>query len=652
MKKRIIIFFSMALLLSFGVNAQTLSTDTFNTANANLPAVGSNFNVPVDAASIGDVFTLTVFVEYDNTILSYTGSTNAIANTIVTEQTSSVIKILIGDFPNQSTIADGKLVDLQFDFLGGETDLTFHTSNYGSYKSNILLITYLPFDFSNADVTNGAVDGDFYAATISGGDWDTGSNWTTGTVPNTWANVTVASGTETTSGAAASANSLTIEQGGQLSSTSTLDVAGDFTIESNASGSGSFIDNGTLTVSGATSADCYVTSGQWHGLAAPVSGETFNSMWGTGYLVWVKEYDEAANDYSFITDLATPIGDMKGWMTWIETGAPAQTFNFAGPFRNGTVAGTIEHAALGHNFVGNPYTSAIDWEAATGWTKTNLYDAIYVYNNGNWAEYVGGVGANGGTQYIAMSQGFFVQVSSGTGALEMTNDVCVHNGVSYLKSQEDIGQIIRLELTDGDLTDESVIRFIDGATSEYDGNFDANKFFSFNADYPQIYSTANDLMAINSLPMDAKEGVVAMDVRGVDGNSMTISVTEAVDFEKLYLKDEFTEDIVNLKEESYTFTYDADITDRFTILFGITGLEEESVISKDLAKVYASDQNINIVLEDVNQANISVFNILGQTVVTTYTNDKLTRIPVTKSGYYFVQVTNGERSSTKKVFIK
>ena len=108
--KRIIIFFTMILLFGFGVNAQTLSTDTFNQANGNMPAVGANFDVPVDVTGIGTMYTLTVYVEYDNTVLTYTGSANAVPNAAISEQTANVIKIEVGDFPNSSTIADGKLV--------------------------------------------------------------------------------------------------------------------------------------------------------------------------------------------------------------------------------------------------------------------------------------------------------------------------------------------------------------------------------------------------------------------------------------------------------------------------------------------------------------------------------------------------------------
>lgn len=280
--KKIIIFFSLALLLGFGVNAQTLSTDTFNTTNANLPAVGSNFDVPVDITGIGEIFSLTVYFEYDNTILNYIGFANAmVTNTVIDATVVGVIKVTaaaVAPF-TPVTFPDGKLLDLQFDFRGGDSDLTFWTTTYGTYPSSIFHTNFSTEDFTTEDVTNGSVDGDFYYATISGGDWDTGSNWSTGSVPNAWANVTVASGTETISGAGCSANRVTIEPGGELSCSSTLDIAGDFTIQSNASGSGSFIDNGTLTVGGTTSADCYVASGRWHGISAPVSGEDFNSMW-------------------------------------------------------------------------------------------------------------------------------------------------------------------------------------------------------------------------------------------------------------------------------------------------------------------------------------------------------------------------------------
>ena len=654
--KKIIIFLSMALFLSFGANAQTLSTDTFNSANGNLPAVGANFDVPVDVTSIGEIFTLTVYLEYDNTVLSYTGSANAIANTTVTEMTESVIKIIIGDFPNPSTIDDGTVVDLQFDFIGGNGDLTFHTSDYGAYVSSILQTDYSTWNFSDADVTNGGIEGGFYDATINGGDWHTATNWESGFVANAFANVTV-DGTVvrdhlvTTISADAVANDVTVIYGGELTLDAgfTLTATGDFLIESGASGSGSFINNGTLAVTGTQSAQCFVGDDLWHGIAAPVSGEDFNAMF-YNYTpeVWVSEFDEATGIYTPVSDLNTSMGDMKGWFSEIETGMGPLTHTFEGTYRTGTVSAAMLHAGNGWNFVGNAFTSAIDWDATSGWTKTNVNNAIYIYDGSTWLTYVDGAGT--GTQYIAMSQGFFVK-SSAAGTLQMTNEVCVHEPVLYLKSENSQQQIVELEVNDNGSIDGTVIRFADNATAGFDGDLDAYKLFTFENGYPQIFTTANGNMSINSLPFSVQEESVALDVTGTDGNTLTISVTEFGDVEELYLKDEFTGDVTNLKTASYTFVYDAEVSDRFTLVFfDITDVDEN--IASDNAKIYASDKNIQVILDGFERAEISVYNLLGQVVTAKSTTSLNTSIPMEKSGYYLVKVSDGENVITKKVFIK
>ena len=640
----------MVLFLGYGVNAQTLSTDTFNSANTNMPLVGNSFDVPIDVTSIGEIFTFTVYFEYDNAVLTWDGTfTNGLVpNITVTQHAEGVLKIIAsGAFPDGETVPDGVLLDLQFSYLGGFSDLSFWTIDNNSPYCKIVRTTFLVFDFTDTDVTNGSV-GEYI---ISGGDWNTASNWNSNAVPIASRDAFVVAGTETTIDAAAMCNNLTIEQGGQLTLNSTFDVDGDFTIESDVAGSGSFINNGTLTVTGTSSAECYVTNGTWHGIASPVSGETFASMYlGGSPEVWIKSYDEANNTYVGMFDTTQTIGDMEGWFTFVQTSGSPQTFSFEGPYRTGTVGGSMAYSNTGHNFVGNAFTSAIDWDAASGWTKTNMNNAIYVYNDGNWASYVGGNALNGGSRYIAMSQGFFVQANAAGASLTMDNDVCVHNGVGYLKSQNTEQEVVRLEIEDAGLVDEVLIVFRDGATEDYDGEFDAHKFFSFNADYPQIYSTANDFMSINALPLSAKESV-AMDVRGKDGNSLTISATEGEDFEYLILKDAVTGIDVNLKEKSYTFVYDTEVTDRFTLYFSPLGVNDNS-LSGDAVKIFAYDNNIQVVLKATDHANISVYNLLGQEVVTRSANANITSIPMNKSGYYLVKVSDGKSHSTQKVFIK
>jgi len=660
--KRLIIFLSMALFLSLGVSAQTLSTDTFNSANGNMPVVGANFNVPVNVTSIGDVLTLTVYLQYDPAVLNYTGSANAAYTTNVTNPSSGIIKVEVSDFPNTTTIADGKLIDIQFDFVGGTTSLTFGTfdSPAGGNKSNILHTDYTTSYFYDADVTNGAVEGGYTDNTISGGDWSTATNWSLGVVPNTWHNVTVNAGTETTLSSDAVAHNLTIAPGGQLTlGGHTLTLGGDMTMQSDATGDGSFIGEGTdVTVGGTTTVERYVTNGQWHGFSSPVSGATFVSTFHyNGTNVWVKEYDEATNTFSYIVDTNRVMDPLVGYYTWLQTSGSPQTFNYEGSLRSGTIGSSNNltntgwGADAGFNFVGNPFTSALDWDAASGWTKTNLDNAIYVYNGTSYASYVSGVSTNGGSQYIAMGQGFFVHVASaGTGTLQVDKQAAVHNTVAFMKSDNAESQIVRINLLDGSATDETVIRFSDDATDEFDGSLDAYKMFSYNTDYPQIYTGSDKMYSINSLPFDGSKSV-PLDVRGKEGDEMTITSVESDDIAFLNLKDNLTGVTTDLKANDYTFTYSSGVANRFELYFGFLGVNNTS--ETNYAKIYAVDNTIQVKLQGaVEHADVSVYNLLGQMIKSRTVSSTVSSITINMSGYYLVKVNDGAHITTQKVFIK
>jgi hypothetical protein len=62
----------------------------------------------------------------------------------------------------------------------------------------------------------------------------------------------------------------------------------------------------------------------------------------------------------------------------------------------------------GWNLIANPYPSAIDWDAASGWNKVNVNNAVYIYQADldQYSTYIAGVGVNGGSRFIASSQGF------------------------------------------------------------------------------------------------------------------------------------------------------------------------------------------------------------------------------------------------------
>ncbi len=475
-------------------------------------------------------------------------------------------------------------------------------------------------------------------------DWTSAANWNNG-VPNAAKNVFIPAGLDyyPTLLSAASCNNLTIE--------------------STASADGSLIGQSNLTVNGTTTIQRYTTAGTWHGISAPLAGDDFSSLYLNGNPdVWAKSYDEVTGQYIPASEIGTLLGDMKGWMVWIG-GSTAQTFDFNGTLRSGTVGPvTLTNSGPdplgdGYNFVGNPFPSAIDWEVIQP-TTTNLGAGIWIWDyvgdplddNKNWATYlIGGSFTNGGSKDIAMGQGFFVQVNpSSSEDFEISESAQLHSTASFMKEQTNIpANLIKLKLTDGTRYDESIIRLDPAATENYDFQYDMHKMFSWSEEQPQLYSTANNFMTVNALPFGTVS--VPMDVRGVDGNEMTIAIEEVTDFEQVYLSDDYTGVQTNLMENPYTFIYDAGQTDRFTVYFTIVGTTENQL---ENAQVYSFDKKIRVIIPMEMNAHVEVTNMLGQTVNEMDAHLGTHDINMAHGGYYLVTITGDNQRITRKVFIK
>jgi hypothetical protein len=480
-------------------------------------------------------------------------------------------------------------------------------------------------------------------------DWNTKTNWDIGFIPDVSMNVSIPTSSNnpvllTTS--YAHCWNLDVNSGASL------------TINSDASGQGTLICNGTS--SGDVSIECYTSSGQWHGIATPVVNQTANAFYLSGSPnVWLKEYNESANSYDNVTDLGTSLGTARGWMLWIENGASNHTYTFTGALYNATVtpSGSIVRSQAGedygYNFIGNPFSSAIDWKSSAGWTKTNIEDAIYVYNNGNWASYVGGSGTNGGSQNIAMNQGFFVQVKndgSTSGTMSMTKDVQVHNSVGFMKQQSLIEDytFIRLNLMDGNLSDETIIRLTEDATSQYDSEMDARKLFSLNKSYPQIYSTLDSKFSINSLPFET--GSISVDVTGVNDNQMTISLSETNNADQVYLIDELTGSQVDLTKNNYSFNYDDSFVNRFTVHLGVVDVDE---IYKEKTgySILGKRGKVEVYIPENDVVDIEIYSIMGMKLISKRNCSGIQTFNLNSGNYYIVKLNNSVITQSELVII-
>jgi hypothetical protein len=451
-------------------------------------------------------------------------------------------------------------------------------------------------------------------------DWFINNNWNPSGVPGSTTAVTIPGALTNypTINAATTAGSLTVASGASL------------------------LDNGNLAVSGSTTVERAYAGGEWHLISSPVANETADAFFG----LYLQNHTESTNAYTDITNPATPLNVMQGYALY---NAEPGTAQFNGLLNTGNVGAlnNVTRNNQGWNLVGNPYASYIDWDAASGWTKTNVDNATYRHvNSATWASYVGGVGANGGTRYIAPCQGFFIGVTDGQtiGTLNMNNSVRTHTSSPFYK--DEVADIVRLEVSGNGFTDETVIRFLSAATTGFDGEWDAHKLFGSVPSAPAIYSSENGKMSINSLPPATS---IPLGVYAGTSGEFTISATETTDFPDVILEDIALATFTNLKSKSYTFNYEVNSGDRFILHFSPTGVPENEA---DLVNIYSNQRDVYVSVPDNTSGEIIVYNLLGQEVAHTRITGSLNKLSLVNGNYYLVRVLGNDINVTRKIFVK
>ncbi|MBM3435605.1 MAG: hypothetical protein FJY07_05225 [Bacteroidetes bacterium] len=202
--------------------------------------------------------------------------------------------------------------------------------------------------------------------------------------------------------------------------TTTFNVGGNLVLEADATGYGSWIDNGYINVAkGIQEAQVAYDGLKWHMISAPIPTAVSGMFTG----LYLQKHAESTNLWSDIETTTEALNVGQGYALY-NTVAGTHKALFEKSFNTGGQNMSLTRNNQGWNAVGNPYPSAIDWDAASGWTKTNVANATYVENAGLWASYIAGAGTNGGSRYISPGQGFFVECTdAGGGTLAMTKDV-------------------------------------------------------------------------------------------------------------------------------------------------------------------------------------------------------------------------------------
>ena len=420
------------------------------------------------------------------------------------------------------------------------------------------------------------------------------------------------------------------------------------------------------TVTGTASAQRFLGADRYWYVTQPVS----SAVAGVFLHTWLFSYDETAGDWTpFIVPEATPLNVMQGYAVWtssLNSWDPDldpigdTTVAFEGVLNTGAQSTALTYTAAGStygdgwNFVGNSYPSAADWDA-TGWTKTGLaLDAYHVWNGTTYASWtVGGPGTNGATEFIPAGQGFFVQTNA-AGTLGMTDDVRAHSSQAFFKSEGSMANLLRLTISNGEVSDETVIYFNDNATAGLDYSYDATKLLAPAA--PQAYTMIDDRkMAINTFNNYGETSAVNMGINAPEAGEFTITAANIESFDAgtpIYLEDLITGDYVNLREvSSYSFNNEEGTTERFIVHFSNTqGVDDPA--NAQISNIYSYDREVYVNFTGTT-GEISIYNILGQEVSTTAASNGLNILSVPQgNSVYIVKVVSDNVNVTKKVFVK
>jgi len=469
---------------------------------------------------------------------------------------------------------------------------------------------------------------------------------------------------------------LTIAAGKALTASGNTFNKGTFTMLSEATGTGSFIDNGTITGTGAVNVQNYLTgsggstpNGRFWYIGSPVSNGlsgVFDAM-GDNRL-WY--YNEVGGAYSEIITNGIALAPLQGFVARL---GATETINFTGTLNTGTIGGTTNLSRTttgvydGYNLVSNPYPSAINWGSfaspTTGLTQTNLETTIWYRSSGAFATYnwQDGIGVNGGQQYIPSMQAFWVRVLPGTtGGLQLDNTSRVHNAQAFYKSATAETNVFRMNVSNGVASDEIVIGFWANAKGTFEDH-DSRKMLYTDDNVPQTYSLTSDAIetAINgqaelapneerivpvgfSTPVSGAFSFNALNLNGFDA---TIPV---------YLRDSQANVVTDLRQSgSYTFASDVvNNANRFSLYFGnadITGIADKS---KTPVSIYANGNTIYVNSPEQGKGQIEIFDITGQKILSRPSVQGLNKIQVNvNTGIYIVKVQNGTGLATGKVMI-
>ena len=514
--------------------------------------------------------------------------------------------------------------------------------------------------------------------------WNFSGNWQGSTVPSTTklqqviipssTNYPVIS-TEVRVGRLdlSSANSeITIQDGGTLNVYYDATNSGTITVENN----GSFIlqDNESVTGTGnfVIERDSPNYPADYYSIwSTPVTEADSNlgSIFTNPVIIY--EFDSSQNPSAYVrvgTSQNMEVG--KGYFVRSDSQAGVFTRTFNGSVNNGCIDYTVYYNSSTDNFnlIGNPYSSALDWESFFTDNSDVIEGTMYYWNqsqvgpNNSASDYISynstGSSEPGTTGNIATGLGVFIKtVQAGTITFRNTHRVVGNNDQFFRTSDnaDDGKSWFRLAGESG--YSPILIGFVPGATDGYENTYDgvfvnegvAIEFYSF------IESDKYEIQGRSVLEPNQFVSI-PLGYQVTSGGDYTIlKVLDYIDpsFD-IILEDTTLGSLTDLRLGDYNFNVAGPIEDnnRFILHYnynGTLGVDENPEELDQITSYVINNDLITKIQNGVRPIEIELYDLTGKLILDTDFNEVI-NINDISSGIYLVKyIFENSKSISKKV---
>ncbi|WP_299548265.1 T9SS type A sorting domain-containing protein [Seonamhaeicola sp.] len=583
--------------------------------------------------------------------------------------------------------------------------------------------------FSLDDFTfNGTVSALGSCATVT--TWN-GTSWDNGTPTSTAVAVIDANYTTNVTNGSFSActlivtsgNTLTVDNGYYVEVENDVEVDGTIAVQTR----GSFVQNdngGTFTLNGSSYVNKETPAKpQWWYYtywSSPVSGETINGAFPSAptdrrFYFNASNYidadgddiDDDGNDWRVAsgTDVLTPGVGYAATASTFHFPGGTEIVTFDGAFNTGNISTPIVYNAINTtgswNFIGNPYPSAIDFDAfhtansgvvagaAYFWSQFTLPDntipgnELSNFSQNDYATYTVGSGGVAGAsgvipdQYVPSGQAFFI-AGLANGNVTFTNAMRMADGTSNAqffkntttkKSGTYTANKLWVNLTsDNGVYGQILIAYVAGATNNDDGlYYDAPRLPSdVSATLYSKIESSDRSFAIQGKAessLDENETVQLGFKTNIEVATLyTLSLAQVQgDFlstSPIYIKDNLLDKVHDLTTDDYTFTSEVgEFNGRFVIAYNSSALlsTEDALLSEGgLSIVELEDDNVRFsVSNNVKLKSVKIYDLLGRALYNfkTASSSETFNLSKLKSSVFIakVELSNGITISKKAV---